>query len=91
MFVSDANNSTYRTWASDIIPDLALNKWTGINDKGLLQFKSTFFTSSEVSDTVLFSCDTAYHARYSIVKDSSILSKSDDQGIAAIVIDLVVW
>ena len=65
VIVSDANNSTYRTWASDTIPDLALHKWTGINDKGLLQFKSTFFTSSAVSDNVLFSCDTAYHARYS--------------------------
>ena len=26
-----------------------------------------------------------------LVEDSSFLSKSDDQGIAAIIIDLVVW
>ena len=61
---SDPNNSTYRTWASEIIPDLALHKWTGINDRGFLQFKSTFFTSRDVSDNVLFACDTAYHARF---------------------------
>ena len=63
--MSDPDNSTYRTWASQTIPELALDKWTGVNDKGLLQFKSTYFTSDEVSDNPLFACDTAYHARYS--------------------------
>ena len=37
--------------------------WTGINDRGQLQFKSTYFTSDSVDLTPRKACDTVYHPR----------------------------
>jgi hypothetical protein len=37
--------------------------WTGINKKGLLQFKSTYFSSKEFSTDPKLACDTVYHPR----------------------------
>lgn len=37
--------------------------WTGRNDRGLLQFKSTYFTSERVDTTAQRACDTVYHPR----------------------------
>lgn len=37
--------------------------WTGVNERGFLQFKSTYFTDSEVDLTPRKACDTVYHPR----------------------------
>ncbi len=37
--------------------------WTGINDRGQLQFKSTYFTSDSVDLTDRKACGTVYHPR----------------------------
>lgn len=37
--------------------------WTGENERGQLQFKSTYFTASKVDDTSRRACDTPYHVR----------------------------
>ena len=37
--------------------------WTGKNERGYLQFKSTYFTSEEVDLTPRKACDTVYHPR----------------------------
>jgi hypothetical protein len=37
--------------------------WSGRNDRGMLQFKSTYFTSSEVDTSSKRACDTVYHPR----------------------------
>ena len=57
------DNTTYRDWAANTIPHLALRLWTGVNEKGGLQFRSTYFTSEKVSGNMLLACDTAYHTR----------------------------
>ena len=56
-------NITYRDCAANTIPQLALGLWTGLNEKGGLQFRSTYFTSEKVSGNVLLACDPAYHTR----------------------------
>lgn len=43
--------------------NLMQSKWTGRNDKGQLQFKSTFFSVDEVDLTPRKACDTIYHFR----------------------------
>ena len=43
--------------------ELMQNKWTGRNERGFLQFKSTYFTSEEVDLTPAKACDTVYHPR----------------------------
>jgi len=37
--------------------------WTGTNDRGHLQFKSTYFSAAGVSEDPRKACDTVYHAR----------------------------
>jgi hypothetical protein len=37
--------------------------WTGINERGQLQFKSTYFTATEVDGSAKRACDTVYHPR----------------------------
>jgi hypothetical protein len=37
--------------------------WTGENQRGQLQFRSTYFTVSKVDDTSRRACDTPYHVR----------------------------
>jgi hypothetical protein len=37
--------------------------WTGRNERGFLQFKSTYFTAQKLDLTPARACDTVYHAR----------------------------
>ena len=43
--------------------DLMENLWTGRNERGFLQFKSTYFTHEQVDLTPARACDTVYHPR----------------------------
>lgn len=43
--------------------DLMENLWTGRNQRGFLQFKSTYFTHEEVDLSPAHACDTVYHPR----------------------------
>ena len=43
--------------------ELMKMRWTGINDRGELQFKSTYFTVDKVDDSAKRACDTVYHPR----------------------------
>ena len=43
--------------------DLMRNKWTGLNDRGFLQFKSTYFTADEIDLEPRKACDSVYHPR----------------------------
>ena len=37
--------------------------WSGINERGLLQFKSTYFSADSISPDPKKACDTVYHPR----------------------------
>ena len=39
------------------------DKWTGMNERGFLQFKSTYFTVEGVDPDPRKACDTVYHPR----------------------------
>lgn len=43
--------------------DLMDTLWTGINDRGFLQFKSTYFSADRVDLEPRRACDTVYHPR----------------------------
>jgi len=43
--------------------DLIENLWTGINERGQLQFKSTWFNAEQVHPDDYRACDTPYHTR----------------------------
>jgi hypothetical protein len=43
--------------------DLMENVWTGRNQRGQLQFKSTYFSVDRVDDNPQRACDTVYHPR----------------------------
>jgi hypothetical protein len=43
--------------------ELAETLWMGRNERGLLQFKSTYFTVDEVHSDPVRACDTVYHPR----------------------------
>lgn len=45
------------------IATLMSEKWTATNDRGFLQFKSTYFNSETVSTNSDYACDTSYHTR----------------------------
>lgn len=45
------------------IVELMETIWTGRNDRGFLQFKSTYFSSEEVDPSSERACDTVYHPR----------------------------
>ncbi len=45
------------------LAELMETYWTGINERGGLQFKSTFFASDGISDDPVEACDTVYHTR----------------------------
>jgi len=45
------------------LADLMENLWTGRNERGFLQFKSTYFNVERVSDRAQQACDTVYHPR----------------------------
>jgi hypothetical protein len=52
-------------WAqrSNRLVDLMEKLWTGRNERGFLQFKSTYFTHEQVDLTPARACDTVYHPR----------------------------
>jgi tetratricopeptide (TPR) repeat protein len=45
------------------LAELMETLWTGHNERGLLQFKSTYFTAEKLDLTPARACDTVYHAR----------------------------
>ncbi len=45
------------------IVELAKSKWMGRNDRGFLQFKSTWFNADRVGRKPRRACDTVYHPR----------------------------
>ncbi|MDF9800048.1 hypothetical protein OKW21_005311 [Catalinimonas alkaloidigena] len=45
------------------LAELMQEKWTGINERGQLQFKSTYFSANEVDSSARRACDTVYHPR----------------------------
>lgn len=45
------------------LADLMENLWMGKNERGFLQFKSIYFTSSKVDESANVSCDTVYHSK----------------------------
>lgn len=42
---------------------LARERWMAINERGTLQFKSTYFSASQISDVPAHACETPYHVR----------------------------
>lgn len=52
-------------WAqrSNRLVDLMEKLWTGRNERGFLQFKSTYFTHETVDLAPAHACDTVYHPR----------------------------
>jgi len=45
------------------IVDLMEELWTGINERGQFQFKSTYFAANRIDETPERACDTVYHPR----------------------------
>ncbi|GMW01280.1 MAG: hypothetical protein AMXMBFR84_24170 [Candidatus Hydrogenedentota bacterium] len=45
------------------LAELFEHLWTGLNDRGQLQFKSTYFSVDKVDDSAARACDTVYHPR----------------------------
>ena len=45
------------------IAEFMENLWTGKNERGFLQFKSTYFTAERVDSNPQRACDTVYHPR----------------------------
>ncbi len=45
------------------IVELMEEKWTGVNERGFLQFKSTYFNAEGVDGSPARACDTVYHPR----------------------------
>jgi len=45
------------------LAELMETRWTGRNERGFLQFQSTYFTAEKVDLTPARACDTVYHAR----------------------------
>lgn len=45
------------------LAELMESLWTGWNERGMLQFKSTYFTSKKVNPNPNLACDTVYHPR----------------------------
>jgi hypothetical protein len=45
------------------LAELMETLWSGVNDRGQLQFKSIYFSSKEVDLTPKRACDTVYHPR----------------------------
>ncbi len=45
------------------LAELMRTRWTGRNQRGFLQFKSTYFTADRVDESPKRACDTVYHPR----------------------------
>ena len=52
-------------WAQKALrlAELMRNLWTGVNERGFLQFRSTYFSSEKVNDEPRKACDTVQHPR----------------------------
>lgn len=61
MFI-DPDNERWRDRALRLA-ELMRDLWTGYNDRGFLQFKSTYFNIDGISDVPRKACDTVYHPR----------------------------
>jgi hypothetical protein len=58
----DPDNSSWRNRVLRLA-ELMETLWTGCNERGLLQFKSTYFTCDRVDPKPQRACDTVYHPR----------------------------
>ncbi len=58
----DPDNDVWRQRALRLA-ELTRTRWTGKNERGFLQFKSTYFTATQVDATPQRACDTVYHPR----------------------------
>lgn len=56
------DDAEWRTRAMRIA-ELMESKWTGRNERGFLQFKSTYFSAQRVDEEPGRACDTPYHVR----------------------------
>ena len=61
MFLAPGNPEWARR--ANRLADLMETLWTGRNERGFLQFKSTYFTSEQVDPAPARACDTVYHPR----------------------------
>ncbi|HOJ31962.1 MAG TPA: hypothetical protein PKY35_04525 [Candidatus Hydrogenedentes bacterium] len=52
-------------WSARVLrlADLMETLWTGVNERGMLQFKSTYFNATRVDDSPRRACDTPMHVR----------------------------
>ncbi len=58
----DPDNPEWRQRTLRLV-ELMETLWTGRNERGFLQFKSTYFTVNKVDDSPQRACDTVYHPR----------------------------
>ena len=58
----DPENDLWREYALKMA-EFMEKKWTGRNQRGFLQFKSTYFTSEKIDTNPQRACDTVYHPR----------------------------
>jgi len=58
----DAGNPRWKSRALRMA-ELMEKRWTGKNDRGQLQFKSTYFTAERIDQDPQRACDTVYHPR----------------------------
>lgn len=58
----DPADEIWRARARKLV-DYMKNQWTGRNERGFLQFKSTYFTANDIDLTPRRACDTVYHPR----------------------------
>ena len=68
------------------ILELMETKWTGRNERGMLQFKSTYFSSEEVDPSPERACDTVYHPR-TIQSALLLWQRTGNERIGKIVLD----
>ncbi len=57
-----ADNPTWKQRALKLV-ELMRDLWTGVNERGFLHFKSTYFTAEQVDPDPRKACDTVYHPR----------------------------
>ncbi len=58
----DPENDLWREFALKLA-DFMENDWTARNQRGFLQFKSTYFTADRIDTNPQRACDTVYHPR----------------------------
>lgn len=58
----DPANDLWRRYALRL-SEFMEERWTGRNERGFLQFKSTYFTADKVDTNPQRACDTVYHPR----------------------------